>query len=145
MSENSTQKKPLPTIWRTPDELWEIIEPILTEHDPPKSTGRPRIDQRAALDAIIFRMRSGCQWNQLPEEFPEDSSVHRTFQRWVELGLLDLIWERLIEECEELGADLIVMGCRGLGGVRRALMGSVSDSVVRHAHCPVLVVRPEKE
>ena len=45
---------------------------------------------------------------------------------------------------EELGADLIVMGCRGLGGVRRALMGSVSDSVVRHAHCPVLVVRPEK-
>jgi nucleotide-binding universal stress UspA family protein len=46
---------------------------------------------------------------------------------------------------EELQADLIVMGCRGLGGVRRALMGSVSDSVVRHAHCPVLVVRPEKE
>ena len=74
-----------------------------TEHDPPKSTGRPRIDQRAALDAIIFRMRSGCQWNQLPEEFPDDSSVHRTFQRWVELGMLDLIWERLIEECEELG------------------------------------------
>ena len=103
MSENSTQQKPLPTIWRTPDELWEIIEPMLTEHDPPKSTGRPRIDQRAALDAIIFRMRSGCQWNQLPGEFPDDSSVHRTFRRWVELGMLDLIWERLIEECEELG------------------------------------------
>jgi nucleotide-binding universal stress UspA family protein len=32
-----------------------------------------------------------------------------------------------------------------LGGVRRALVGSVSDSVVRHAHCPVMVVRPEKE
>jgi nucleotide-binding universal stress UspA family protein len=42
---------------------------------------------------------------------------------------------------EELGAGLIVMGSRGLGGVRRALMGSVSDSVVRHAHCPVLIVR----
>jgi nucleotide-binding universal stress UspA family protein len=42
---------------------------------------------------------------------------------------------------EEIGAGLIVMGSRGLGGTRRALMGSVSDSVTRHAHCPVLVVR----
>ena len=42
---------------------------------------------------------------------------------------------------EEIGAGLIVMGSRGLGGIRRALMGSVSDMVVRHAHCPVLVVR----
>ena len=51
----------------------------------------------------------------------------------------------IVALAEELQADLIVMGSRGLGGVRRALMGSVSDSVVRHAHCPVLVVRPEKE
>jgi nucleotide-binding universal stress UspA family protein len=42
---------------------------------------------------------------------------------------------------EGVGAGLIVLGSRGLGGVKRALMGSVSDSVVRHAHCPVLVVR----
>jgi nucleotide-binding universal stress UspA family protein len=51
----------------------------------------------------------------------------------------------IVALAEELGAGLIVMGSRGLGGVRRALMGSVSDSVVRHAHCPVLVVRQEKE
>ncbi len=44
---------------------------------------------------------------------------------------------------EEIGAGLIVMGSRGRGGVRRALMGSVSDAVVRHAHCPVMVVRSE--
>ncbi len=42
---------------------------------------------------------------------------------------------------DEIGAGLIIIGSRGLGGLRRALMGSVSDSVVRHAHCPVLVVR----
>ncbi len=42
---------------------------------------------------------------------------------------------------DELGAGLIVLGSRGLGPLRRALMGSVSDSVVRHARCPVLVVR----
>jgi nucleotide-binding universal stress UspA family protein len=44
---------------------------------------------------------------------------------------------------EEIGAGLIVMGSRGLGGIRRALMGSVSDLVTRHAHCPVLVVREQ--
>ncbi len=58
------------------------------------------------------------------------------------MGEVDL---EIVALAEELQADLIVMGSRGLGGVRRALMGSVSDSVVRHAHCPVLVVRPEKE
>jgi nucleotide-binding universal stress UspA family protein len=52
---------------------------------------------------------------------------------------------RIVDLAEELGAGLIVMGSRGLGGVRRALLGSISDSVVRHAHCPVLVVRQEEE
>ena len=47
----------------------------------------------------------------------------------------------LVHLSEEIGAGLIIMGSRGLGGVRRALMGSVSDSVVRHAHCPVMIVR----
>ena len=49
--------------------------------------------------------------------------------------------EEVVVLAEELGVDLIAMGGRGLGGVRRALMGSVSDSVVRHAHCPVLIAR----
>ena len=45
---------------------------------------------------------------------------------------------------EDIDAGLIVVGSRGLGGVRRALMGSVSEAVTRHAHCPVLVVRKEE-
>ena len=53
--------------------------------------------------------------------------------------------EEIVTLAEELGAGLIVVGSRGLGGIRRALMGSISDSVVRHAHCPVLVVRKEKQ
>src|SRR5918997_6581878 len=95
--------RPFPTIWRVPDALGRVAAGVVRKLDPPKRTGRRRIDPRGALDAIIFRMRSGCQWNRLPEEFPDDSSVHRTFQRWVELGLLDRIWAASIEECKELG------------------------------------------
>jgi nucleotide-binding universal stress UspA family protein len=47
----------------------------------------------------------------------------------------------IVELAEEVDANLVVIGSRGLGGIRRSLMGGVSDSVVRHAHCPVLVVR----
>ena len=47
----------------------------------------------------------------------------------------------IVALAEDTGVGLIVVGSRGHGGIRRALMGSVSDSVVRHAHCPVLVVR----
>jgi nucleotide-binding universal stress UspA family protein len=63
-------------------------------------------------------------------------------QSHLRVGAVD---EEIVVLAEEEGTDLIVLGSRGLGGVRRALMGSVSDSVVRHAHCPVLVVRAQKE
>jgi nucleotide-binding universal stress UspA family protein len=49
--------------------------------------------------------------------------------------------KEIVKLSEELGAGSIVIGSRGLGALSRALMGSVSESVVRHAHCPVFVVR----
>jgi putative transposase len=119
-----TSAPPLPTIWRVSDDLWAKIEPILAKYDPPKRVGRKRIDQRRALDGIIYRMRSSVQWNQLPKEFGDDSSVHRTFQRWVKLDVFDRIWAVLVAECEELGgvnwewqAADAAMGKARLGGI----------------------------
>lgn len=106
MGRPKKQRPPLPTIWAASDAMWTIIEPILAEHDPPKPRGRKRIDQRAAFDAIIYRLRTGCQWNHLPAEYPDDASVHRTFQRWVRLGIFNRIWAAVQERCEDLdGCD----------------------------------------
>jgi nucleotide-binding universal stress UspA family protein len=53
------------------------------------------------------------------------------------MGAVDL---EIVALAKELGVDLIVMGCRGHRGIRRAIEGSISDGVIRHAPCPVLVV-----
>lgn len=95
--------KPLPTIWNVPDALWEAMEKVLALHDPSSRMGRPRIDQRKALDGILYRMRTGCQWNALPTLFGNPISVYRTFRRWEALGIFDRLWALLLLQCEELG------------------------------------------
>lgn len=101
-----TPEGPLPTIWELPDELWERICPILERRYPAAATGRPRADLRLVLDGIIYRLRTGAQWNQMPRRFGADSTVHGWLQRFVADGVLVEIWAAVAGECEELGAVL---------------------------------------
>lgn len=96
--------EPLGTIWRADDELWAVVAGVLAELDPPHRGHRPRIDPRAALDGIIYHLRTGCQWAALPAEFGDDSSVHRTMQRWAARGVFDRIWATLVAACDDLDA-----------------------------------------
>ena len=105
------KQETLETIWEVPDELWERIEPIILEEDPPKARGRKRSDPRQMLNGIIFRLRSGCQWNRLPKELGDDSTIHRTFQRWVGTGVLHRMWGALVE------------GRSGSGNLNRGISG----------------------
>lgn len=61
----SKKDEELDTIWRVPDALWERMSKVLAVYDPPAKTGRPRIDQRTALNAIIYRIRTGCQFTSM--------------------------------------------------------------------------------
>jgi putative transposase len=92
-----------PTIWEIPDDVWMLIEPVLNELYPVKPKGHRRVDLRRVLNGIIFRLRTGCQWNQLPKQFGDDSTVHRHFQCWCKLGVFAQIWTVLVQECAELG------------------------------------------
>src|SRR4029453_12657458 len=94
---------PMITLWSLPDDLWQRIEWLLREYDPPKPTGRKRAPARPILDGLIYHFRTGCQWNHIPQEYGDDATIHRTFQRWVRLGLFEMIWSLLLAECDELG------------------------------------------
>jgi putative transposase len=134
--------RPLPTIWVLPDEVWARVEPILQRRYPVAKTGRPRTDLRRVLDGIIFRMRSGVQWNQLPRGFGDDSTVRRWFQRFVSDGVFVEIWAALARECEALG-DLDwewqaadgMMGKARMGGEKRALIPLIEPSQGRRRAC----------
>ncbi len=127
--------KTLGTIWEVPDALWERIEALIKKAYPPKPTGRPRADLRQVLNGIIFRMRSGCQWNQLPKRFGDDSTVHRWFQRWCADGFFEKLWALLLAECEELGgvdwqwqAADGAMGKARFGGAKSAPIQQIGQS-----------------
>ena len=142
MARPKKERKPLPPIWRIPDALWEIIKPVIDELDASPVVGRPRIDAREALDAIIYRARSGVQWNHLPDEFPDDSSVHRTMTRWIERGVMDRIWAVLIEQCEDVksvhwewqSVDC-AMGKARFGGIAGGRILPIAPSPVASAAC----------
>ena len=129
---------PLGTIWEMPDAAWERLEPILLERYPPKPVGRPRADWRKALNGIIFRMRSGCQWNHIPKIFGDDSTAHRWFQRWSADGVFEDLWAALLLECDELdGVDWAWQaadGCLGkarFGGKKRAATRRIAANPAR--------------
>jgi|SRR5215475_12287413 len=96
------RSKSLPAIWEVTDDLWGRIEWLLNDYDPTKAMGRSRADTRRILDGIIFRFRTGCQWNSIPKVYGDDSTIHRTFQRWVEINLFEMVWSLLAAECDEL-------------------------------------------
>jgi putative transposase len=75
------------------DAQWALIEP----HLPPEpGGGRPRkTDMRDVLDAILYLVRTGCQWRYLPIDFPPKSTVWRYFDRWRRDGTLDTIHDLL--------------------------------------------------
>ncbi|MBI5831804.1 MAG: transposase [Armatimonadetes bacterium] len=77
--------------WQIPDEIWESCQDVLHRYDPPRITGRKRIAQRLALSGVLYHLHTGCCWNRLPRQFGDDSSVHRTLQRWKRSGA----WEEM--------------------------------------------------
>jgi transposase len=78
------------------DEVWEKVVP----HLPGKATdcGVTAADNRLFLEAILWRVRTGSPWRDLPKAFGEWNSVFQRFRRWAKKGVFERLFERLSEE-----------------------------------------------
>jgi transposase len=90
-----------------PDGLWDRIKPLLPQPKPKKVSGRPRMDDRQAMAAIYYVLRTGCQWKALPRSLGSGSTVHDRFQEWVEAGVFEKLWKAgLLEFDKKKGTGL---------------------------------------
>jgi len=79
-----------------PEALWQQVESLLPVPPPRPRGGRPRVPDRVVLAAIIYRLRTGCQWKALPGTFGSGSTCHLRFQQWVAAEVFELIFARLV-------------------------------------------------
>jgi putative transposase len=79
-----------------PDALWRRIEPLIPPEKPKPYGGRPRVDDRLIMAGILFRLRTGCQWQALPKDFGSGPTCHRRFQQWERAGVFVRIYRELV-------------------------------------------------
>lgn len=93
--------------YRVSDDYWALVEPLIPPVGPKKKSGRPRIDDRVAFQAIYYLLRTGMQWNALPKSIGASTTVYRRFREWREAGLFEALWvQALLDFDEKKGLDL---------------------------------------
>jgi len=98
---------PVDTIWHIPDDLWSLIAPLFGPENPPGKRGRKPTPFRLVFDAIVYVLRTGCQWHALPrQEYAPASTIHGVYSKWVKAGLFQQAWQLLLEYYDrQLGID----------------------------------------
>lgn len=90
--------------WRLSDEAWSQIEPLLPPRKShPLGCHNPRVPDRNAMNAILFVLRTGYQWNALSATgICSSSSAYRRFREWEEAGVFEAFWRKGLIEYDGL-------------------------------------------
>ncbi|MBD1834890.1 transposase [Cyanobacteria bacterium FACHB-472] len=84
------------------DQEWEILEPLLLESLPLKKRTRPpEWTKREILDGILYQLKNGCNWEDLPRDLPPYSTVYWHFKQWREAGVIEKLMNVLHEQVRE--------------------------------------------
>src|SRR5215204_1896701 len=85
------------------DAQWQILEPIFRPRRRPDGRGRPWQDTRAVVNGVLWVLRTGAPWADLPARYPPYQTCHRRFQHWQLSGRLDRLLERLAADLRDRG------------------------------------------
>ena len=86
------------------DKQWDVIEPLLPKSkSKPGARGRPAVNKRNVFNGILWILRTGAQWRELPKKYPPYQTCHRYFQRWSKLGILAKLLRQLARDLIERG------------------------------------------
>lgn len=85
------------------NEQWEVIEPLIPKPVKKDGRGRPRKNPREVLNGILWILRTGAPWPELPDKYPSFQTCHRRFQEWVRNGTLENILKALAEDLKQRG------------------------------------------
>ena len=88
--------------YQIPAALWEEMVRLLPPPTPKQKDGRPRMDDRQAMTAILSVLRTGCQWKALPRSLGAASTVHDRFQEWREARVFERLWQEGVLRDDEL-------------------------------------------
>lgn len=92
------------------DEQWSLIESLFDKPPTIQTRGRPRRPDREVLNGVLWILRSGARWCDLPDRFPPYQTCHRRFQQWVKDGRLERLLETLAEDLRTKG-ELALSEC----------------------------------
>jgi transposase len=86
------------------DQQWALVEPLLpTPKSGPGKPGRPAVPLRDVLDGILWVLRTGAPWSDLPDRYPSYQTCHRRFQQWCEEGVFERVVIALRRDLRERG------------------------------------------
>lgn len=89
--------------WCLSEEQWERVRQRLPQHERSPRGGRPRADDRACFEGILWVLHSGARWKDLPERFPSPSTCWRRLVEWEDAGVFVDLWHAFIDTLDERG------------------------------------------
>lgn len=85
------------------NEQWSLVESLIPPSPRKDGRGRPRRNDREILDGILWILKTGAQWHELPREYPPYQTCHRRFQEWAKRGVFEEVIRVIVEDLMKRG------------------------------------------